>query len=349
VIHVTNREPFPEIRRALQVGDLAGLRTELLNLTTPNVNGKSGVQIGKESQFDLNRLPDLRDLDMEISWLVEDLIPEGAVTLLTGDSGVGKSTLALTLAGAVAHGEPFLGLKTKKRKVLFVDGENPGSVVKERLNRLSIARTDGLKIWGGWNKVAPMGPGCPSVIAWAKEHQGLLVFDSLIQFHPGSEQDSSETRKYMAYFRSLANLGATVLILHNTGKGENARQYRGSSDIKASVDQALVLESVGESETRNRTLILKPFKSRIGDAQTLRIDFANGVFTVTSATVPADRKILLDVVRANPNQSGRELTKRASAAGVPKSRSERLLVEGKKDGWLIVTQGRGRSNLYRCR
>src|SRR5262249_49932382 len=105
-----------------------------------------------ELPFSIDALPDVHTLEARTEWLIEDLIPRGAITLLTGDSGVGKSTLALALAGAVAHGERFLGRAAVQAHTLYADAENPLSVVKERLERLGIAPADTLRVWGGWNE-----------------------------------------------------------------------------------------------------------------------------------------------------------------------------------------------------
>ena len=67
------------------------------------------------------------------------------------------------------------------------------------------------------------------VIEFVKQYQPLLIYDSqLIEFNPGSEQSSTETRAFMRHFRALANLGATIVILHHTGKAETSKPYRGS-------------------------------------------------------------------------------------------------------------------------
>jgi RecA-family ATPase len=88
----------------------------------------------------------------------------------------------------------------------------------------------------------------------------LIIFDSLIQFHTGSEQDSSETRRYLDQYRRLAHLGPGIVLPHHTGKGEGAKQYRGSSDIKASVDQAFCLEALSDGGgSTTRELRLSPF------------------------------------------------------------------------------------------
>jgi hypothetical protein len=64
----------------------------------------------------------------------------------------------------------------------------------------------------------------------------------------------------MNHFRNLANLGATVLILHHTGKSDGAKDYRGSLDIKGAA--AWTFNAAGDHETDGVVvvkLILKPF------------------------------------------------------------------------------------------
>src|SRR5580700_53891 len=53
--------------------------------------------------------------------LVQGFIPASSVNLLVGESGVGKSALAYQLALATAAGVPFLGMPTRKSKVVLVD------------------------------------------------------------------------------------------------------------------------------------------------------------------------------------------------------------------------------------
>jgi hypothetical protein len=48
---------------------------------------------------------------------------------------------------------------------------------------------------------------------------------------PGILPRIDANRAFVRYFRALANMGTTVIVLHQTGKGESAKLYRGSSDI----------------------------------------------------------------------------------------------------------------------
>src|SRR5258708_8594351 len=105
------------IRRALLENNAA-----LLQELPGEQDGQHGAKI---VPFRIEDIPSVWQCVASIKWIIEGLIPAAAVTLLCGDSGIGKSTLALALAGAVAHGKPFLGRATAQRPVLYVDRANP--------------------------------------------------------------------------------------------------------------------------------------------------------------------------------------------------------------------------------
>jgi hypothetical protein len=66
----------------------------------------------------------------------------------------------------------------------------------------------------------------------------MIVVHSSVSFHPGDENDAALTRQYMTQYAGLAKLGATVLLEHQSGKADSARDYRGSSDYKGACDIA---------------------------------------------------------------------------------------------------------------
>jgi hypothetical protein len=291
-------------------------------------------------------IPSVWSLDAHLSWIVPDILSEGAVTLLTGDSGAGKSTLALSLCGAVARGGGFLGRLCQKRPVLYMDRENPLSVVRERLERLGIAETPDLIVWGSWTDPPTDGPTAPAVLQFVRDERPLIVFDSLVAYHTGSEQDASETRRHMQAYRNLASQGATVLVLHHTGKSQGARDYRGSSDIKAAVDMAWLLENLGDPG-RLETLRLKPFKSRIALASPMRVEYADGLFHVDNQRAETNREIVERIISENPSETQSKVVKLAHAAGVAKHRTEELLADGARKGWLAVDIGARGAKTYR--
>ena len=57
------------------------------------------------------------------TWIMPDLIPEEATTVLYGDGGQGKSYIALALADAVCTGGKFANVPMAEGPVLYLDAE----------------------------------------------------------------------------------------------------------------------------------------------------------------------------------------------------------------------------------
>ena len=180
------------------------------------------VATGPNLITNLSQIPSVFSLEAQLDWCVEGMIPRGGITLICAESGTGKTWVGYYIAGCVARGVPVLGRAVRASKVLYLDGENPLCVAKQRLFDLGISDTPNLTVWGGWNLSPPVGPENPLVIEFARRYKGLIIYDSLIEFHPGSEQSSTDTRAFMRHFRALANLGATPVALHHTGKAETS-------------------------------------------------------------------------------------------------------------------------------
>ncbi len=290
-------------------------------------------------------VPCVWDYESEVRYVIPDLLPEGGITLITGDSGHGKTIFVTAMAGAIVTGGEFLGRQAEQRKVIYLDRENGLALVKKHLFDLRIARNSDLIYWGGWCEFPPDGPASVSLLEFARAEKPVLIFDSLIAFHTGDEQDASETRRFLQYFRNLAAAGATVILLHHIGKGENARQYRGSTDIKASVDIAWLLEKLGDPAGLLSELRLVPFKNRIGACNTIPVAFRDGCF-LTEQRAESNREIFERVVRMNPNSTGVDVVKLGMAAGLGKTRIEQLLLDGVKQGWLQMTVGKRNGKHY---
>jgi hypothetical protein len=266
------------------------------------------------------------------------------VNLITGDSGVGKSTLALALAGAIAHGKLFLGRETKRCPVLYVDRENPLFIVKERLLRLGIQPTPDLIVWGLWNDPQPQSPMSPAILHFVKTEKPVLVYDSFIGFgNHADEQDATEMRRYTDLYRQLAVAGATVIVLHNVGKSEGAKFCRGSSDIKASIDAAYLLEATGNSNpgTGLGNLQLVPFKTRLAPPGPIHFSYVGGQFAAVGNAQPTKRELFEKELRLNPKCSGRTLIQLLKGR-LSKHEVETFLLQGLREGWIELSpDGKG--------
>jgi predicted ATP-dependent serine protease len=282
-----------------------------------------------------------------MSWLVPGLIAEGSVNLISSASGTGKTWVAYFLAGCVAHGSEVFGEHARRRKALYLDGENPLYVVKNRLAKLGIAETPDLKIWGGWAADPAPGPDYPLIVDFAKQDRPLLIWDSLVQFHTGDEQSSTQTRAFMKLFRQLADHGATVIVLHHTGKSDSAQDYRGSSDIAAAVDMAYKVKSP-KQDTELDTLELTTFKSRFAKPPRMGLQFIEGRgferydLPAKGDDGPDVLKIVQEIVAREPGLNQSEIVAAASERGAAKHKVEAAL----KGERFIARPGNGREKLY---
>ena len=293
---------------------------------------RAEVGIG-DKIIDIAQLPSIWALEANIEWLIDGVIPIGSLNLITSESGVGKTWLAYAIAGAVARGEAFAGHKVQQRPVVYLDGENPLCVAKKRLLDLGIAETPDLHVWGGWLGDPPPGPDSPPLEKYAYHHQPLLVWDSLVNFHNGEEQSATDTRKFMNYFRALAHFGATIIVLHHTGKTTTSQEYRGSRDIKAAVDMAYHLESEFSLNEGIHLLTLRNFKGRFAPRKSFGPEFVKGTGFVahelpTQRTARDAMQTVIEIVKAHPRSNQSQIVTLAQQAGIDKHQVENCLKDG---------------------
>ena len=189
-------------------------------------------------------------------------IVTGSAVLLSGDPGVGKSTLLLELAKNFAQ-------SSKKQKagsrVLYVSGEESEGQIKIRAERIGVKENDSLFIFASGD--------IDQVISQAAALKPkLFIIDSIQtmssgQF-PGFAGSLPQIRHATARLVSFAKKnGIPVFIVgHVTKEGDVA----GPMLLSHMVDCVLYLEGENLSGTR----ILRAFKNRFGDASEV------GIFTM---------------------------------------------------------------------
>jgi RecA-family ATPase len=179
------------------------------------------------------------------------------------------------------------------------------------------------------------------VLEWvdACDPKPLVIVDSLVSYLEGSENDSAEIRKYMDGYRQLANRGVAVLLLHHTGKADSAKDYRGSSDIKGSVDLAYNLANLGDP-SRLTTLRLRAFKSRFTAQTEVVLNYTDGRFLASSEEArPNNHEILVSLLRKHPGVRVAEFEAIAVEKGVRRERARTFLKTGVESNQIRVDFG----------
>src|SRR5207244_12880703 len=136
--HGKMQEIYRLIRYYPDYVTVEGLQQTLDSLL--NENGKSQAHVSLISSSEL--LP--REGDEPIDYLIEDIIPRGSIILINGAPGDYKTTFALALAHAVGDGQAFLGRGVEAAPVIYIDKENPRTVLGLRLT--AVGASSNLKI-----------------------------------------------------------------------------------------------------------------------------------------------------------------------------------------------------------
>jgi hypothetical protein len=310
--------------------DVGGLLDELRGLRESGSNGGDLVEA----------LPNPGDTEQPVSYIIKPELPERSVIGITGPSGEGKSSLATAWSReAIAAGRP----------VLILDRENPRSVVVDRMKRLGMSDNPLLRWWGGWARLEAAEPGAACVRDWVKAciARGLLplvIVDSLAAFNVGDENSAADMRRFMHQCRRLADLGATVIVIHHDGKAETSKDFRGSSDFKASVDQAFHCSNLGSDGKLDR-LTLRCFKSRFGLGGSLIYRYAGGRFLRDERPDAPARSIadrLTALLRQNPGIGARKFEEAAAKQDLGRQRARDFLANGVLGG-LIRREDAGRN------
>lgn len=245
---------------------------------------------------------------MRMRWLATSRIPASDATILSGDGGGGKTTVALQLAVSVACGlGDWLGTTAEAGPVIFFSAEEPDHEMRRRLVRvaekrglnpdeieglhfhfaspenclLAVSRPDGVMV--------PTPLFGALATAAGQIRPALIVVDSIAATFGGNQNDRVSARTFVSLFRRLAqDLDCSVLLLdHPSLSGITSGTGRGGSmDWQNATRARLHLETVqGDDGSTGRVLEVK--KSNYGPTgEKVKLQWNDGCF-VTEGTASA--------------------------------------------------------------
>ena len=236
--------------------------TSSLLPTSPGPVELSGVTLDGEPRLVLP-FPELNRV------LGGGLVP-GSVALLAGDPGIGKSTLMLQVAGALA---PGVELVDNLGSVLYVAGEESAAQIRMRAERLGVS---------GRNLMLLNETAAPDVLAWMDRMQPCAVLvDSIQTLHselssaaPGSVAQIRECARLLIAWAKM-NHTPVIIAGHVTKEGDVA----GPRVLEHMVDVVLYLE--GESMSALR--LLRSEKNRFGSTNEVALFQMDGAGLVEVA------------------------------------------------------------------
>lgn len=243
-------------------------------------------------------------------WRVEGVITDGTVSIIAGDGGLGKSTLAMQLLASSALGKPWLGIHVPKAPAVGVFAEDDVDELHRRLYAITTSYGSDLTELKDLTLLSRVGldnaladypqdrfnngglsSGEPTLFhsqlmnLCLETGAKILVLDSLYDFFGGNEISRLQARKFISICREIATEmdGAVIITSHpshtgrNTGTGES-----GSTAWGAAVRSRLYLRSPKEDsgadveDYRRELEVMKNNYGKSGNVWKLR--WKDGVF-----------------------------------------------------------------------
>ena len=210
----------------------------------------------------------------DYEFCVNPLIPMGAVTLLVGHGGTGKSLLALKMAIHTALGISVLGAKTSGGTVAYLSLEDPETIVWRRIFKIFHGlpeevrqRADELEAkmllicrYGILTHIAVNNSGKIEPAQIADDLSALLQWhgikcifvDTLVRTHTLPENDNAQMGALLVAFEKIVKkTGCAVVLIHHLPKSSDGKfpaAARGASAITSNARSAMVLKSVDDKE-----------------------------------------------------------------------------------------------------
>jgi archaellum biogenesis ATPase FlaH len=200
------------------------------------------VNLGKAEEPEQDEPGELQPMDWGVlehqtpeppAWRLEGWLPEGTVTLLAANGGVGKSNLSLQLGVALVHGQQFMEIATKPSRVLVLSGEDEARTVHFRVanicqdmqvpmaslaNRMTVydLTQQDCVLWRDGHPTERMQWLADQAVRLKAE---VIVIDNASDVFADNENDRTAVRGFMRALNLIAHVTrAAVLLLAHVDK-----------------------------------------------------------------------------------------------------------------------------------
>lgn len=221
--------------------DIEKCLSEKIDDTTKVHKGEQGVLVGAGDNYEGISADQV--VCSEVDWLWWPYISRGALTIVEGDPGLGKSYFMQMVAAAVCDGNKLPGEgglngreKIKPGKVYYFSVEDDaGTVIVPRLKWNGLKNLSNFRIYD--RKLTMDKEGLAQTEFLVEKHKvSMVVFDTLNYFVGGIDvHRANEVSQQMEHFQRLASSHnvAVVVLRHLTknSSGVVKAAYRGQGSI----------------------------------------------------------------------------------------------------------------------
>jgi len=285
-------------------------------------DGLNAVELAAEREqaqttVDDDEIDDWLDADDLLStdappmrWVIDGMLPDDDVTMLTGIGGAGKSLIAQQFATQIALGLPIFGHNVSQRRVMIFTCEDAGQEIHRRQRNIGrllglngkarplngalkiISRRRKDNILFSWDRTKNTGVLTKrwhklrdqAVVFGAK----LLILDTIADIFGGDEINRTQVRQFVQYCAGgLADAigGAVILIGHPSRAGEASGEgTSGSTAWHASVRSRLYFSHPKGKSVDPDIRVLEIMKANYGkNGQRIDLQYHNGAFIEKNA------------------------------------------------------------------
>lgn len=222
------------------------------------------VPPGETAAWTVMSARQLRRMELPpIEWVLDGIVPRGRYTVVSGESGLGKSWWILAYCICAAIGMPFLGRETVLSRTLYIDEENGIQEAQRRLRALcdglGVDPDEEVPIYFLIDAGVKLGrPNDLNRMMETIAAHGItnVVTDSLIRVFEGNENKSEDVGRFHAMVDHVRRkTGVTWWMLQHLNKpnpnGHTAAgdRIRGSGDFKAHADVHIHLRGADSTGT----------------------------------------------------------------------------------------------------
>ena len=285
-----------------------------------------------------------------VEWLWKPYIPFGKVTIIQGNPGEGKTTLALCLCAACTNRKPFpLMPEHEPFNVIYQTAEDGlGDTVKPRLMEAEADLDRVLVIDESKQELSLSDERIEKAI---RQNGARLIILDPIQAYVGEKTDMNRANEVRPMFRRLADVaertGCAVILIGHLNKaagGQSAYRGLGSIDFRAAARSVLLIGRV-KREPNVRVIVHdksslapegKPVAfcldpetgfSWIGEYDITADELLSGAGGNTTTKTEQAEKLILDLLADGKELASEDIVKAAAEAGI----SERTVKNARRN------------------
>lgn len=220
--------------------------------------------------------------DTGVQWAVDQLVPKGELTILSGVGASGKSFLSSWLCIALSRGLHFLGKRTEPGTTLYVDCENSPAHAAHRFRCLGLQASDRLHLMctdaaGRIDVADPLGFNrLRDAVTNSKAE--TVIIDTLRRVTGADLNEAGEVDRVLGLLRAACGT-ATVIVLHhhrksNSFDNSSGERLHGSADLRNFCRSHLVLTTERVDDVTTSTLQVEKSNFAEGALPTIRYSWA---------------------------------------------------------------------------